>query len=362
MIALATSTEPPSSPFHDAALDLLPYRLATIPCEIDGKAPLVKNWTKWKHPLGRNAVEKFMAQFSLANIGVRCDLSGITVVDIDGDQHLVATAIKMFGDTPLKTQTPSGGTHLWYRHDGEGNRNLRASHGLDIDIKGRGGFVLAPPSIRTDGPHAGRRYKFVTGSWDDLPTLPTMTPLEAGPSITPVAQASSSPTSLRAVQAGWRNTTLHKLLLREVRQVDDLEDLIDVALTINEDFPDPLPNAEVEKTARSVWNLEISGANWVGRGARIEVTMDNLDSFGGDADALMLDIYLRLQHGARPEPFAVSAKAMAQANVIPGWGTRRIDAARRKLVEIGALHQKHQGGKKRGDPSQFTLSSRTEIK
>ena len=49
----------------------------------------------------------------------------------------------------------------------------------------------------------------------------------------------------------------------------------------------------------------------------------------------MLDIYLRLQHGARPEPFAVSAKAMAQEKVIPGWGTRRIDAARRKLVEIG---------------------------
>jgi DNA-binding XRE family transcriptional regulator len=370
MIALAASTETPPSPFHDAALDLPLYGLAIMPCRTrdsdDGKhkakGPLLSKFNLWKRPPGQEAIRKWMGQFSEANIGAICGLSGVTVVDVDGGEELVAEAIAMFGDTPLKTQTPSGGMHLWYRHNGERNRNLRTSHGLDIDIKGRGGYVLIPPSIRIDGPYAGQRYKFVTGSWDDLLTLPAMKSMEAVPSFTSVAQAPSSPTSLRAVQTGWRNTTLQKLLLRKVRQVDDLEDLIDSALSINGDFPDPLPNAEVEKTARSVWNLEVSGNNWVGRGARIEVTMDNLDSFGGDADALMLDIYLRLQHGARPEPFAVSAKAMAQAKVIPGWGTRRIDAARRKLVEIGALHQKHQGGKKRGDPSQFTLSSHTGIK
>ena len=68
-----------------------------------------------------------------------------------------------------------------------------------------------------------------------------------------------------------------------------------------------------------------------------------------------LFICLNLNHGARKEPFAVSPKAMHKAEVIPGWGVNRYTNARNKLEELGALKCVHQGGKRPGDASMFTL-------
>ncbi len=75
---------------------------------------------------------------------------------------------------PLVTGTPSGGVHLWYRTTGE--RCQVRLDGLKVDIKGIGGMVVVPPSIRPTGQHAGKAYTFVKGSWDDLIHLPTITP------------------------------------------------------------------------------------------------------------------------------------------------------------------------------------------
>ncbi len=40
-------------------------------------------------------------------------------------------------------RTPSGGSHLYYEGDAQGNASM-SKHGLDL--RGRGGYVLAPPS------------------------------------------------------------------------------------------------------------------------------------------------------------------------------------------------------------------------
>jgi DNA-binding XRE family transcriptional regulator len=367
MIALATSTETSPSPFHDAALDLLPYGLAVIPCrtrdsddgEHNAKKPLLSGFNHWKRRPGQKTIGEWKEQFPEANIGVICGLSGITVVDVDGDQNLVETAIKMFGDTPLKIQTPRGGMHLYYRHDGERCAALRSSHGLAIDIKGRGGYVLVPPSIRLDGPHAGRRYEIISGSWNDIRSLPTMIPLET-PSKSRATPA--APVPLRAIEVGHRNDMLFKRLLREARHVDCPEDLIDIARTFNDNLLDPLPDSEVVKTAGSAWRYEARGDNWAGRSARFEVTLDDLDAFEGDSDAIVLDAYLRLHHSARDKSFAVSPKAMKKAEMIPRWSVKRYTSALRKLVKIGALIQEYQGGKKRGDASLFTLGSGLKLK
>lgn len=353
MTAATKSAWSEPSPFHAAALDLLPYGLAMIPCQIDGKKPLVSRWNTWKQRPGPEAIEKFMAQHDRANIGIRCDLSGVTVIDVDGDHDLAATAIAMLGDTPLKICTPSGGSHHYYRYDGEACANLRR-FGLDIDIKGKGGFVIVPPSIRLVGAHAGNRYKFITGSWADLKHLPMMTPL--GDALDKADRGpSASLEQLRAVRKGRRNTTLFRVLLREARHVDDLNTLIDVGRTINHNFDDPLLNAEVVKTAKSAWNYQITESNWAGRSARAIITADDLARFEGNADAFMLLTYLELHHGARKEPFAIVSKAMDRQEVIPGWGTKRIANATRRLVNLSLLRQVHHGGRKRGDASTYVL-------
>src|SRR5215203_6771818 len=108
--------------------------------------------------------------------------------------------LERFGETPLQTRTPSGGAHLWYRSSGEGCSNLH-NEDLAVDIKGIGGQVVVPPSIRPSGVHAGRAYEFLAGSWDDLAGLPKIRPGS-------LPGRDAGPVRLRAVKDGHRGTTL----------------------------------------------------------------------------------------------------------------------------------------------------------
>jgi hypothetical protein len=108
-----------------------------------------------------------------ANIGVSCGPSGVVVVDID-DPSVIEDLLRRFGPTPLITSTPSGGRHLWYRNrNRQRSRNLRRSHGLAVDIKAAGGFVVVPPSVR---PRDGARYAIVQGDWRCIRRLPAFRP------------------------------------------------------------------------------------------------------------------------------------------------------------------------------------------
>src|SRR5689334_19390554 len=167
---------PEAGPFGQAALELHGFGLAVIPVGgDDGKVPLVR-WASWTRRLGSDVITKLAAphRFGRANIGILTGLSGVTVVDCD-DLDAVPAMIERCGDTPLKTRTPSGGVHLWYRSAGERCADLRPE-GWAVDVKGIGGFVVVPPSVRPSGAHAGKAYEFIEGTWADLPTLPTVIP------------------------------------------------------------------------------------------------------------------------------------------------------------------------------------------
>ena len=172
------------TPFADAALVLWGHGLALVPLGgDDGKVTLVK-WKYLKHRPGREYLKRLTTKHPTRNIGVLTGLSRVTVVDVD-DPELVDDMLRRFGDTPLITGTPRGGFHLWYKSNGE--RCQTGLNGLKVDIKGIGGVVVVPPSIRPTGPHAGKAYTFVKGSWDDLGGLPTITPgaLEDAPHVAP---------------------------------------------------------------------------------------------------------------------------------------------------------------------------------
>jgi len=165
---------PAMSAFATAAPDLSNRGLAVLPLGGNGKQPLIK-WREWRKRPGQAFIQKLIDEFPAANIGVLCGLSGITVVDIDAPE-LTSLMIERFGETPLKTVTPSGGLHLWYRNSGEGCPKVLRGEGLAVDIKGKGGLVVVPPSVRPAGQYAGHLYSFFTGSWDDLPHLPPIRP------------------------------------------------------------------------------------------------------------------------------------------------------------------------------------------
>ncbi len=101
-----------------------------------------------------------MDTFHSANVGI-VGGHGVTCIDVD-HPSLVGYAIERYGETPLQSLTPSGGSHLWYKSNGE-RRRIR-HEGLQIDVLGIGGFGVAPPSSTPKGD-----YRFITGSVEDIP-------------------------------------------------------------------------------------------------------------------------------------------------------------------------------------------------
>jgi len=100
-----------------------------------------------------------------ANLGVEC--TGLVVVDIDpddgGDESL-AVLEREHGEMPLtwRTLTGGGGEHIYFRApDGVKISNVVAKHeikwgrepplGAGIDIRTKGGYVIAPPSSHISG-------------------------------------------------------------------------------------------------------------------------------------------------------------------------------------------------------------------
>lgn len=112
----------------------------------------------------RDVVDGWWTDSPEANIGIATGHL-IDVIDIDGiegQRSRVAHWGDIFeradNDAVAKILTPrSGGMHLWVPATGDGNA---AGIVPGIDYRGVGGYVLAPPSVVTEGPNPGT-YRFL---------------------------------------------------------------------------------------------------------------------------------------------------------------------------------------------------------
>jgi hypothetical protein len=166
----------------------------------------------------------------------------------------------------------------------------------------------------------------------------------------------SQPTGRTAVLPGNRNATLFD----RARVLASAAPSLDVLVTqlrdenIARNAP-PLPSIEVEKLAASVWRYRVDGRLFVPGRQEFVMHADTLDAIGGDADGGLLYLYILREHGCRREDFALVARAMAGAQVIPGWNVRRYRNATRRLCSSGLIVMTHQGGSGAGDPSTYRL-------
>jgi Bifunctional DNA primase/polymerase, N-terminal len=94
------------------------------------------------------------------NIGIRTGIaSGVWVFDIDGDGGATAVGRLEAEHGPLPetlTSVTSNGCHLWFRYDSPISCNADGRVGRCLDVRGDGGYVLAPPSLHPEGP----RYRW----------------------------------------------------------------------------------------------------------------------------------------------------------------------------------------------------------
>ena len=120
-----------------------------------------------KHPMPRNGfyaassdlewIRAIAGETPHANIGLRTGRgSGCWVLDEDGDEGIEALRTLEAKHGPLpKTwtvRTGSGGRHHYFKWPaGLEVRNSQGIAGLAIDVRGEGGYVIAPPSSNANG-------------------------------------------------------------------------------------------------------------------------------------------------------------------------------------------------------------------
>ena len=341
----------PAGPFGEAAMRFFDLGLCPIPCGgKDGKEPLI-TWAKWRRRPARKVFERLLgrAKNTQANIGILTGLSGITIVDCDGE-GVLDEALRLFGPTPLITQTPSGGHHAWYRAQGERCANLR-NKGYAIDVKGIGGFVVTPPSVRPSGVHIGKRYAFLAGGLNDLARLPSVRH-EAAAWFGLRAEAKPDRTQA-PIATGQRNNQLFRAALLQARSAGSEEDLLSTMRDINAMACEtPLPDPELRRVVASAWAIQQQGRNWAGSGAFV-CHNDRFRSL--TPAALWLLAHLRLFHGAREEPFALAIDAMVAAGSIAHLSARELRKARDHLLDHGYLVRVHRGGRGAKDAAKFIL-------
>ncbi len=235
--------------------------MCPIPCRgEDGKVPNAYRWGTWKNRPGAKFLAKMIEDHPDANLGILTGpLSGVTIIDVD-DANLVPLMLDRFGDTPLVTRTPSGGVHLWYQWNGEGcPTHLRRLEGLPVDVKGKGGFTVEPPSFR---PSDMAPYRFEKGSLDDLSRLPMLRANGLGQKLDKSVAKSSKSVETNFIQQPLDNSDVGT---RDINLFDfarsitpdhyphDKDGLKASVLAHNAAFNPPLPESQAVQKAYQAW-------------------------------------------------------------------------------------------------------------
>ena len=286
--------------YANHAADYAEHGLIVFPTgKENGKIPLVKYWNKF----GSNSWERYIDKYPSANIGI---INGkgkhpICAIDID-DPKLLQEAVDTFGETLIIIQTPSGGYHLWYSYNQE-YRKIRFK-GQEIDVLGKGGFMIAPPSYR---PNCGP-YGFIEGDVTDIPNLPR------------IKQGNVANNNLKALSdVGNRNDQLFYFCKKKAQSSDTESELLEIAISYNNDFNPPLSINEVQKVVFKIWEYKTDG-NLLNKGDNKMIIDLGLLSLSSKPDALALILTLQRNHGAKTTPFAIDQEKMQP---ILGWGGRR---------------------------------------
>lgn len=148
----------PRSPFATTALRYVASGLAVLPLKPRSKVPagsLVPHGVK-DATTDPSEIHAWAGRLPEANIGIATGArSGILVLDVDprnGGRESLAELVHQFGELPetvtVTTGGPDGGSHFYFTHPGFRVRNVAVGRGLDV--RGDGGYVVAPSSLHPD--------------------------------------------------------------------------------------------------------------------------------------------------------------------------------------------------------------------
>lgn len=204
-------TDPPATNL-DHALAYARRGWRVVPVPAGRKVPTITAWQR-EGTTDEARIRHWWTQAPDHGIGIVCGAaSGLWVLDVDvadgkaGDETL-AELVDAYGALPdtYTVVTGSGGLHIYFAWDGTPIRNSASGKlGLGLDVRGEGGFVVAPPSLHA----SGNRYEVEHSAPDHLATAPAwlvgmLTVDEERPERAPAPLAGDRPGDLWAQQVTW---------------------------------------------------------------------------------------------------------------------------------------------------------------
>lgn len=260
------STKPTDNDLYQAARRIAATGQPVFPCRTEGesaKRPYTRNGFK-NASTDPAQIKSWWSQYRGAAIGiptgVQWDVLDVDVKNgVDGRQHLTRLQrLGLLNGCKRVVHSPSGGWHLYFTAAPGVVRNKSATD-IGLDVRGTGGYVLAPPSFIDDGDESSGCYEdrgATTGSSDD-PLLwdlikatiapddeETKKPMDLLPS-----ERRSSIAALREwvsnLQPNNRNKGLHWAVCRCLESGIDPHELVDAAALTG------LPEEEILTTVRS---------------------------------------------------------------------------------------------------------------
>jgi hypothetical protein len=251
----------------DAALDYCRRGWSVIPLRFAGsveeqKRPLIPTWEEFqKQPATEEQVRAWWSKWPQANTGiVTGEVSGLIVVDLDGPNAVAL--LRSAKVNPPKTAAVSTGKgfHAYYRHPGYpvANRAGLLSDGdkSAVDVRGDGGYVVAPPSVHG----SGRVYQWVVHPDEGITNLPAdlaaLIARKGSPaSPTEAGDAGWVDEVMRGVPQGARDDTCARLAGYWLRHLDQ-EDVLRILRPWAARCEPPFPEVELRKTVLSVARRE----------------------------------------------------------------------------------------------------------
>jgi hypothetical protein len=236
-------------------------------CESQGKHPRFLSWQS-QATTDRPTIKEWWRHWRKANIGIVAGReSNLVVLDIDGEdgRQTLAKLEKELGELPstfaVATGRP-GGQHHYFLHPGGTVKNQVAALGPHLDVRGDGGFVVAPPSRHA----SGRNYKVLDDRapaalpavWVDRLGKKSPTP---SPSGAPAVSAAPAP-----ILKGTRNNELVRLAGVMRRGGLDIPAILSALAETNRlQCKPPLLDDEVKRVAESArsWPVGLAaGSGW----------------------------------------------------------------------------------------------------
>ena len=144
----------------DAALYYAGKGLRVFACQPGRKLPFGGGHGCKDATTDRDTISKWWTEVPDANVAIATG-DGLIVLDIDTKNGndgwgTLDALMRDHGELPgtRGVTTPTGGCHLYFRAPKDaGIRNSASKHGPGLDVRGCGGYVLAPPSIVDGKPY-----------------------------------------------------------------------------------------------------------------------------------------------------------------------------------------------------------------